>query len=97
MRALDIWEMNHRLRREFAPDVGDPRLSRELLARDLKVIARCRFGAGMAAPARAAYLASLRRRPSGEAALGAALLSLPALSRALLRLNARRPRRARGR
>ena len=96
MRALEIWEMNHRLRREFAPAIGDGSLSRKLLARDLTVIARCRFGAGMVAPARAAYLAALRQRPSAEAATGAALLSIPGLGEALGWLNARRPRRAAG-
>lgn len=92
MKALEIWEMGHRLRREFAPDVGDPRLTRELLARDLKIIARCRFGAGMVVAARAAYVASLRQRPSAEATLGAALLSVAVSAQALGWLNVRRRR-----
>jgi glycosyltransferase involved in cell wall biosynthesis len=94
-QALTIWEMNHRLRRRYADDVGDRGLTRRLEARDLRVIARCRFGLGRPAGARAAYRASLRRRPSLEAALGATLLVLPGVGRAMTALDRfrRRPDR----
>lgn len=90
--ALPIWEMNHALRKRFAPDVGDPELVDGLLARDLRVIARCRFGADDVAGARAAYRASLRHRGSAEALAGAAALAVPALGRGLAALNRARRR-----
>jgi glycosyltransferase involved in cell wall biosynthesis len=93
-RALAIWEMNHLIRTRYAPDVADPQLTRELLARDLREIARCRFGAGRPQAARDAYRAALRHRPSAEAAVGAALLSVPGLSDGLVALNERRRARA---
>jgi hypothetical protein len=89
MRGVEIWEMNHAIRSAYAPDVADPELSSRLLARDLREIARCRFGLGSTAAARDAYVASLRRRPTAEAALGAAALSLPGVPQ-LLRVAARR-------
>lgn len=92
-QALQMWEMNHRLRRAYAHDVGDPRLSRRLLARDLRVIARCRFGLGEPRRARAAYVASLRQRPSLEAGIGSVLLSQSFVSRVLSAVNRHRPRR----
>jgi glycosyltransferase involved in cell wall biosynthesis len=91
-RALIIWEMNHRLRCEYAPDVGDSRLSDRLIARDLREIARCRFGAQRLDGARDAYRASLRRRPGAEALIGAAVLSVPPLARALSAASRRRGR-----
>jgi glycosyltransferase involved in cell wall biosynthesis len=90
LRALEIWEMNHALRRRYAGDVADPELSRRLQARDLREIARCRLGAGRPADARVAYVDSWRERPSAEAAVGAALLAVPVFGRALSRLNERR-------
>jgi hypothetical protein len=89
-RALVIWEMNHLIRTRYAADVADERLTRDLLARDLREIARCRFGAGRPKAARDAYRAALRRRPSAEAAVGACVLSVPGLRHGLVALNARR-------
>jgi glycosyltransferase involved in cell wall biosynthesis len=88
-RAVQIWEMNHAIRSMYAPDVGDPELSSRLLARDLREIARCRFGLGSTDKARAAYVASLRERPTAEAVVGAAALSVPGGAK-LLRLAAKR-------
>jgi glycosyltransferase involved in cell wall biosynthesis len=93
-RALEITEMNYRLRREFAADLGDPALSRRLLARDLRVIGRCRFGVQRPRDARDAYLASVRTRPSLEGLVGTALLSISPIAGALSGLNQRRPRRS---
>jgi glycosyltransferase involved in cell wall biosynthesis len=92
LKGLEIWEMNHRLRREYARDVGDPVLSRRLLSHDLVQIARCRFGAGRPDGAHAAYAASLRERPTLEAAVGAAALSVRPVGRALARINRLRRR-----
>jgi glycosyltransferase involved in cell wall biosynthesis len=89
-RALEIWEMNHRIHAAFAADVGDPTLTRSVLACDLREIARCRFGAGRPEGARQAYRAALRQRPTAEAAIGATLLSIPGLRSALVALNERR-------
>ncbi|HVF34004.1 MAG TPA: glycosyltransferase [Candidatus Saccharimonadia bacterium] len=93
-RALQIWEMNHLIRTRFAAEVGDAELTRELLARDLHEIARCRFGAGHPKSARDAYRAALRHRPTAEAAVGAGLLSVPILRDGLVALNERRKARA---
>jgi GT2 family glycosyltransferase len=87
LRALQIWEMNHRLRCAYAPDVGDPRLSNRLIARDLREIARSRFGAQRLHGARDAYRASLRGRPGAEALIGATVLSVPPLARAFSAAN----------
>ena len=93
-RALSIWEMNHLIRTRYAADVADERLTRDLLARDLREIARCRFGAGRPKAARDAYRAALAKRPSAEAAVGAGLLSVPGLRDGLVALNVRRRARA---
>jgi hypothetical protein len=93
-RALAIWEMNHLIRTRYAPDVADERLTRELLARDLREIARCRFGAGRPKAARDAYRAAMAHRPTAEAAVGAGLLSVPGLRDGLVALNKRRRARA---
>ena len=93
-RALSIWEMNHLIRTHYAPDVGDERLTRELLERDLREIARCRFGAGRPKAARDAYRAALRQRATAEAAVGAGVLSVPGLRDGLVALNARRRARS---
>lgn len=90
--ALRIWEMNLHLRREYALDVADPALSKRLIARDLRAVARCRFGAEKIVGARDAYRESLRERPTLEAAAGAALLSVGPVAQALTVLNRRRPR-----
>jgi hypothetical protein len=89
-RALEISEMNLQLRQRYADAVGDPALVEKLVAQDLRVIARCRFGAGSAGAARSAYVQSMRHRPSVEAAVGAVLLAPPPLRRALTRMNERR-------
>jgi glycosyltransferase involved in cell wall biosynthesis len=89
MRGVDIWEMNHAIRSAYAPDIGDSELSSRLLAHDLREIARCRFGLGSTRAARDAYVASLRRRPTAEAVVGAAALSIPGGAK-LLRIAARR-------
>jgi glycosyltransferase involved in cell wall biosynthesis len=89
MRGVEIWEMNHAIRSAYAPDVADPDLSSRLLARDLREIARCRFGLGSTQAARDAYVASLRRRPTAEAVVGAAALSVPGVP-LLLRIAAKR-------
>jgi glycosyltransferase involved in cell wall biosynthesis len=94
LRALEIWEMNHALHRAFAADLGDPGTVERLLASDLRVIARCRFGAGQAGGARAAYRESLRNHPSVEALLGAGALSVPGMPRLLTWVNRRRRARA---
>ncbi len=93
-RALSIWEMNHLIRTRYAPDVGDERLTRDLLERDLREIARCRFGAGRPKAARDAYRAALRQRATAEAAVGAGVLSVPGLRDGLVALNARRRARS---
>jgi glycosyltransferase involved in cell wall biosynthesis len=89
MQGVKIWEMNHAIRSAYAPDVADPELSSRLLARDLREIARCRFGLGSTEAARDAYVASLRRKPTAEAVVGAAALSVPGGAK-LLRLVADR-------
>jgi teichuronic acid biosynthesis glycosyltransferase TuaG len=93
-RALAIWEMNHLIRTRYASDVGDAALTRELLARDLREIARCRIGARRPKAARDAYRAALRHRRTAEAAVGAGLLSVPGLREGLVALNERRKARA---
>jgi glycosyltransferase involved in cell wall biosynthesis len=92
LRALEITEMNHQLRERYADAVGDPDLVKRLLAQDLRVIARCHFGAGSPDDARSAYAKSMRYTPSVEAAAGALLLASPGLSRALTRVNRTRHR-----
>jgi glycosyltransferase involved in cell wall biosynthesis len=96
LRAVEIWEMNYAIRTAYAPDIGDPALSRRLLAADLRHIARSRLGVGRIRDARSAYLASLRRRPSPEAAAGAAALSFPGAGRLLRLARAARARRRTG-
>jgi teichuronic acid biosynthesis glycosyltransferase TuaG len=93
-RALEISEMNHHIRQTYAADVADPKLSRRLMARDLRIVARCRFGLERVVGAREAYAASLRTRPSLEGLVGAGLLSVAPIARALSWLNQRRPRRS---
>jgi glycosyltransferase involved in cell wall biosynthesis len=93
-RALAIWEMNHLIRTRYASDVGDAALTRELLARDLREIARCRIGARRPKAARDAYRAALRHRRTAEAAVGAGLLSVPGLRDGLVALNEWRKARA---
>jgi GT2 family glycosyltransferase len=93
-RALAIWEMNHLIRTRYAPDVADAELTRQLLARDLREIARCRFGAGRPKAARDAYRAAMAQRLTAEAAVGAGLLSVPGLRDGLAALNLRRRARA---
>ncbi|CAN5217258.1 hypothetical protein BH20ACT16_BH20ACT16_03280 [soil metagenome] len=93
-RALQIWEMNHLIRTRYAADVADEDYTRELLARDLREIARCRFGARRPKDARDAYRAALRQRPTAEAAVGAGVLSVPGLRDGLVALNERRKGRA---
>jgi len=92
--ALAMWEMNHLIRTRYAPDVADVQLTRELLARDLREIARCRFGLRRPRSARDAYRAALRQRVGAEAALGTGLLSVPGLRDGLVALNERRKARA---
>jgi GT2 family glycosyltransferase len=92
-RALAIWEMNHLIRTRYASDVADVALTRELLARDLHEIARCRIGARRPKAARDAYRAALRHRPTAEAVVGAGLLSVPGLRNGLVALNERRKAR----
>ncbi|MDX6665104.1 MAG: hypothetical protein QOG68_1310, partial [Solirubrobacteraceae bacterium] len=75
-----------------APDVADPELTARLTAADLREIARCRFGAEQLGGARDAYRASLGRRASAEAAVGAALLAVGPVARALNAINRRRRR-----
>jgi glycosyltransferase involved in cell wall biosynthesis len=89
LRAISIREMNLAIHRDYADDVGDPELSRRLIALDLREVARARFGLGRTRAARDAYVASLRRRPTGEALFGTAALSIPGLPH-LLRIAARR-------
>jgi glycosyltransferase involved in cell wall biosynthesis len=96
LRAVEIWEMNHAIRVAYAPDVADPALSSRLLAADLRQIARSRLGAGRIRDARSAYVASLRRRPSPEAAAGAAALTLPGAGGLLRLAQAARARRRAG-
>ena len=93
-RALAIWEMNHLIRTRYASDVGDAALTRELLARDLCEIARCRIGARRPKAARDAYRAALRHRRTAEAAVGAGLLAVPGLRDGLVALNELRKARA---
>jgi glycosyltransferase involved in cell wall biosynthesis len=89
LRAISIREMNLAIHRDYADDVGDPELSRQLIARDYREVARARFGVGSTRGARDAYVSSLRRRPTAEAMVGAAALSVPGGER-LLRIAARR-------
>lgn len=103
-RALAITEMNHQLRRAYAADLGDRRLSRRLIAHDLRVIGRCRFGLECVKEAREAYVTSVRTRPSIEGLLGAGVLSIGPIASALSWLNQwrrrgphQRQRRPRGR
>jgi glycosyltransferase involved in cell wall biosynthesis len=91
MNASDMREMNLVIHRAYAEDVGDPELARRTIANDLREVARARFGLGRTREARNAYVASLRRRPSGEALVGSAALSVPGVPR-LLRIAARRLR-----
>lgn len=90
--ALRIWEMNLQLRRDYAPDIGDGALSRTLIARDLREVARCRFGAEKLKGARDAYRESLREKATLEAAAGAVLLSIGPVAHGLSALNRRRRR-----
>lgn len=68
-------EMKHRVRREYADDVGDPAFTREILARDLRSLGRYRMEAGLERGARSAYRASLAQRFSFRALLWAAVLT----------------------
>lgn len=92
--AVKMWEMNHVIRTRYAADVADADLTHDLLARDLREIARCRFGLQRPVAARDAYRASLRHRLSAEAVAGAGLLSVPGLRDGLVALNERRKARA---
>jgi glycosyltransferase involved in cell wall biosynthesis len=93
-RALEIWEMNHRIHTMYASDLSDAALTRSLLARDLRNIARCRFGVGQVEGARHAYGAALRQKPTAEAAIGATLLSIPGVGKGLVSVHERRKARA---
>jgi glycosyltransferase involved in cell wall biosynthesis len=94
LRAIEIREMNLTIRSEYAADIGDPKLSNRLLARDLREIARARFGVGDTRAARDAYVTSLRRKPSVEALAGSAALSIEGVPRLLRFAAERRPRRS---
>jgi hypothetical protein len=77
MNASNMREMNLTIHRTYADDIGDPELARRVIAHDLREVARARFGLGHTRAARDAYVASLRRRPTTEAAMVAAALSIP--------------------
>jgi glycosyltransferase involved in cell wall biosynthesis len=84
-RALEIWEMNARVHQAAADSVGDRRLVRSILARDLNRVARCRLGLGKPDDARRAYVESARQRPTATAAGALVALSLPGVPAALTR------------
>jgi glycosyltransferase involved in cell wall biosynthesis len=90
-QALAMWEVNLRVHKAFAADIGDDVLVQRTLAKDFRWIARARFGLGDVAGAADAYRASFRTRPSAEAAIGWALLRRP-LGGALAKLNQWRKR-----
>ena len=92
-QALTVWELSYEIHRRHADVARDDELVRDVLARDLRAIARCRLGLGRVREARAAYRASLRHRPSAVGALASAALGLPGAERAVRYANARRRRR----
>jgi glycosyltransferase involved in cell wall biosynthesis len=83
LNAADMREMNLTIHRAYAADIGDPELVRRTIAKDLREVARARFGLGRSREARNAYVASLRRQPSAEAIVGSAALSVPGVPRLL--------------
>jgi glycosyltransferase involved in cell wall biosynthesis len=91
-QALAMWEMNRHVHLTYAADLADPGLTKSVMAKDLRWIARARFGLGDAAGAAAAYSESLHERPSVEAAIGSVVFRRP-LGRPLAALNQRRKRR----
>jgi glycosyltransferase involved in cell wall biosynthesis len=93
-QALSMWEMNHQIHEIYAKVLGDDRLARASLARDLRVIGRARLGLGHVETARAAYRASLAQRPTAGGLAWALLLALPGSNEPMRRIAARRRRRS---
>jgi hypothetical protein len=89
-QALSIWELNHWIHTHYAPELGDDELARATLARDLRMIGRCRLGLGQLAEARAAYRAALAERRGLGTLAWLALVHLPGTGRALVWAAARR-------
>jgi hypothetical protein len=89
-----MWEMNHQIHEIYAKVLGDDRLARASLARDLRVIGRARLGLGHVETARAAYRASLAQRPTAGGLAWALLLALPGSNEPMRRIAARRRRRS---
>ncbi len=77
LQALTTSRMNHRIHSDHAALLADRREARAVIARDLRVMARCALGLGNAREARAAYRASLRQRWNLSAAVLGVALSIP--------------------
>jgi len=89
-------ETHYDVLRDYARDIDDRELVRRVLARNRLIVARHRLAAGQREPARRAFGASVRHRPTLKAAMWAVLLHDRLSARAALagrRMWARRPRR----
>ena len=89
-KALVVWELAYEIHRAHADAVGDERLVRRVLARDLRTIGRCRLGLDRFDAAAAAYRASLRYRPTLASLAASAALAVPGSGALLSRVNRRR-------
>lgn len=89
-QARSMWEMNLQIHELYASDLGDERLVRRTLARDLRTIGRSRLGLGEVHEARKAYRTSLAKAPHPAALGWTLLLSTPGAAGPLRRLAAHR-------
>ena len=86
LQALMTSRMNYRIHGDHADVIANPRLARTVLARDLRMAARCALGLGNARDARAAYFASLRQRWNLSAGAFTLVLSIPGAATVVDRL-----------
>jgi hypothetical protein len=93
-QSVAMWEMNHAVHAQYAPDVGDPALARRTLAHDLRMLGRSQLGLGEVAQARDAYRSSLRKAAHPAAAVWTLVLSMPGAAGPLRRAAKRRRARA---
>jgi GT2 family glycosyltransferase len=89
-KALLIWELNHWIHKRYAAELGDPALARRTLARDLRMIGRCRLGLGDVDEARAAYRAAAAEQAHPSALAWRLALATPGAASLMRRLAARR-------
>jgi glycosyltransferase involved in cell wall biosynthesis len=92
-QALPMWTMQYDVHRHYADQVDDATHAARVLARDLKVVGRCKLGLGEVEGAHEAFRGSIGHRPSLGALGWYAVTGAPGAG-GLLRWVARRRRRA---